>query len=347
MINHALVLETFRNPPETGEEPGLLPVDIQGVLSRRRRDVMTERESIAIVEDHLVKFRAWKQRNRMLWDSLKTEQWREPTGHPSDRGLTPLDHRLEGWLNQSRTILSRELAKAIATIREGESKSDPHPSMLKFGLLGEQSIGALHETVHTKLLAWFLDPSKPHGFDDVLLRAVCKLTCLYEHVKRETLDDVVVITEHLTEGINRRRSAGRIDIFVEGRVAKKPISLWIEAKTMSDEGNRQLARYSKAIENWRKKRGNGSIAASVFLTPDGRDPKNRSNRSARESKWQSLDYPRLALSLWRAAALKSNASGRDLLRLYLASVLRDFGGWPQPLDAAAAYDVIDDVKGGV
>lgn len=308
---------------------------------------MTERESIAIVEDHLVKFRAWKQRNRMLWESLKTEQWREPTGHLSDRGFTPLDHRLEGWLNQSRKILSGKLAKAIATIREGESKSGPHPSMLGFGLLGEQSIGVLHETVHTKLLAWFLDPSKPHGFDDVLLRAVCELTRLCEHVEGKPLDKVVVVPEYFTEGVNRKRSAGRIDIFVEGCVANKPISLWIEAKTLSNEENRQLARYSEAIENWRKKRGNGSIAASVFLTPDGRDPKNRSDRSARESKWQSLDYPRLALSLWRAAALKSNASGRDLLRLYLASVLRDFGGWPQPLDATAAYDVIDDVKGGV
>ncbi len=308
---------------------------------------MTERESIAIVEDHLVKFRAWKQRNRMLWESLKTEQWREPTGHLSDRGFTHLDHRLEGWLNQSRTILSGKLVETIGAICEHGSESGPHPSMLGFGLLGEQSIGVLHETVHTKLLAWFLDPSKPHGFDDVLLRAVCELTRLCEHVEGKPLDKVVVVPEYITEGVNRKRSAGRIDIFVEGCVANKPISLWIEAKTLSNEGNRQLARYSEAIENWRKKRGNGSIAASVFLTPDGRDPKNRSDRSARESKWQSLDYPRLALSLWRAAALKSNASGRDLLRLYLASVLRDFGGWPQPLDATAAYDVIDDVKGAV
>ena len=308
---------------------------------------MTERESIAVTEDHLVKFQAWKQRNRMLWESLKTEQWRESTAHASDRGLTPLDYRLKGWLKRSRKILSKELDKAISSIRERTSEFDPHPAMLGFGLLGEQSIGALHETVHTKLLSWFLDPSKPHGFGDVLLRAVCGLTCLREDVDGEPFGLVTVSAEHPIGRRNRRHPAGRIDILAEWRMREKPVSLWIEAKTRSDERSRQLNRYSKAIESWRKERGNSSIAASVFLTPDGRDPKDRSHRSARESEWQSLDYPRLALSVWRAAAPMSNAPGRDLLRLYLASVLHDFGDWPQPLDAAAAYDVIDIVKGGV
>lgn len=305
---------------------------------------MTERESIAIVENHLVRFRAWKQRNCMLWESLKTER-QEPASHPSDRGFTPLDHRLEGWLNRSRTILSRELTKAIAAIREGESESGPHPAMLGFGLLGEQSIDALHETVHTKLLAWFLDPSKPHGFGDVLLRAVCELTCLRKDVDGKTFDRMKVSTEHPIRIRNRRRPAGRIDILVEGYVAKKPISLWIEAKTLSGEGMGQLARYGKAIKNWEKERGKGSTAAAIFLTPDGDKPTSCHYLDAH--KWKSLDYPQLALSLWRSAEEVGNAPGRDLLRLYLASVLRDFGGWPQPLDAAAAYDAIDTVKRGV
>lgn len=304
---------------------------------------MEESEALAVLGKSLPRFRRWIGRNRSLQTALQERDWLEPLGAdikpaPVNRRPASIDPRLTGWLERSQSVLTTELTEVLEQIGRNSPEDDPHPAMLPFGLLGDLSTAALHETVHTKLLAWFLDPSKPHGFGDLLLRALCELSELKEHIHGKELENVAVHPEY-----EIRR--GRIDIVVQGRVVNKPLSLWVEAKTSSDEGNRQLRRYAKSLSAWHKKNGDDSLLAAIFLTPDGRKAKSVGERGASEFHWQPLAYPRLACALWGAARGRPDAPGRALLRLYLASVLRDLGGWPLPMSAAADYEVIDHVRG--
>ncbi len=297
---------------------------------------MEESEALAVLKRTLPEFGRWIGHNRALWAVLQAHDWLQPPAtdiEPTSaaRGSTDIDPRLTGWLKRSREVLRGELTKSIEKIRRDSPANDPHPAMLPFGLLGPQSIAsALHETAHTKLLAWFIDPAKPHGFGDRLLRTVLRLSALNELAEeRMTLDNIQVRSERPTRH-------GRIDIFVSGTANNDPFSLWIEAKTRSDEGKRQLERYTKSIQNWKEKHGN--LVAAIFLTPDGREA-----QSAKENTtitWQALAYPQLALALW-VSARGELVLARDLLRLYLASLLSDVCGWPLPLNSSADYSVIN------
>ncbi len=310
---------------------------------------MEESTSGIVLEKTLLAFRGWTQNNCSLWAALQDPDWVNPPETdnetlPEARSDTEMDSRLAGWLDKSRKILGAELQRAIEKISDGQ-KDDPHPAMRQFGLLGDLSIIALHETVHTRLLAWFLDPAKPHGLDDLLLRKVCELSGLKNDIDGKELQSVAVHPEYTIRA--RGSIRGRIDIVIEARVDNKALNLWIEAKTSSNEGPDQLSRYANHLGEWRKKNPS-AISAAVFLTPEGRDPISHGEKGRRndhEVHWQPLAYPQLALALWRASCLRQDAPGRELLRLYLTSVLRDLGGWPIPLSKTADYSIVNYVRG--
>jgi len=285
------------------------------------------------------------QRNRELWSALKAlptnvgATARSPVGAVAE---TKVDPRLLAWMERSRSVLNARLERAVAKLQDptAQPAAGVHPANMLFGILGESSTVRLKETVHTGLLAWFIDPSRPHGFGSELMRALLRLTNLAALADQPDFKIRSVSPEHTVPG-------GRIDIFADGTSHCGTWSLWVEAKTVSPEGAQQLSRYERSIDTWIR---SASISApetqvgAVFLTPTGRAPRTSSAVRHRRFQWTPIGYGSLALAFWRTAGEGGSASGRDLLRLYLASVLHDLAGWPRPLTGRADFSVLDTIE---
>lgn len=56
------------------------------------------------------------------------------------------------------------------------SLDDMHPARLSCGLLGPVGLDKIHEPVHTRLIAWFLNPKESHGFNTTIVSALLKHT---------------------------------------------------------------------------------------------------------------------------------------------------------------------------
>ena len=108
---------------------------------------MRESEALAVLEKSLPRFRTWIGRNCLLWTALQAadkQELLEAEIEPipaTQAESAPIDPRLEAWLERSRSVLTRELAAALEKIRKNSPEHDPHPALLPFGLLGEQSLG--------------------------------------------------------------------------------------------------------------------------------------------------------------------------------------------------------------
>jgi len=129
------------------------------------------------------------------------------------------------------------------------------------------------EVRFTKLLSYFLDPSKPHGLKDRLIRAVLEPELLELNLQIHDGDwqHVRVKSEFPLDGPNTRPDrASFIDILLEFG----DFNVFIEEKILSNESSdgktTQLARYTNAICN------NADLFHAknvhIYLTPSGRMP---------------------------------------------------------------------------
>ncbi|MGK9451746.1 PD-(D/E)XK nuclease family protein [Acidithiobacillus caldus] len=207
-----------------------------------------------------------------------------------------------------------------------------HPVKMPFGLLGELSIAQLHETTHTKMLAWLLDPNMPHGFGTVLLRALLSAA----GADTSVVVDVQVHTEYvLSQGL------GRVDIYATGRTTHPTQDfwgLWIEAKSKrtTREGAMQLERYARHRSHWRRKTAGQDYG--IFLTPEGR----HTSTTDGSGQWLELSYIRLAQILWREAQDYRGALGFEWFRLYLSGIIKAYAGvYSESLDTLSYHQLLD------
>ncbi|MHB1494545.1 MAG: PD-(D/E)XK nuclease family protein [Acidithiobacillus sp.] len=207
-----------------------------------------------------------------------------------------------------------------------------HPVMMPFGFLGDLSIAQLHETTHTKMLAWLLDPSKPHGFGTALLRALMNEA----GANLPEVTDVQVHTEYRLP-----RGLGRVDIYATGSTTgptPETWGLWIEAKSKqtTQEGIKQLERYERHRSHWRDETAGRDYG--IFLTPDGRHTRSTDNHE----QWPTLSYIRLAKVLWREAESHRGALGFEWLRLYLSGIIKEYAGvhW-ESLDTLPYFQILE------
>ncbi len=172
------------------------------------------------------------------------------------------------------------------------------------------------ETAHTRVLAWLLDPSQEHGFDDCLLRFL--FTKLAEAPVFESL---YVEKTHAERPIR----GGRLDVFLEGTwktggIDKRWVVL-IEAKVDAEEGDDQLKKYDSWVHQhyWR-----GEDIFRLFVTPDKRLPET-------SDKWKPVSFVELACVFRRACGELRGQPGYDYLRFYLSGLLRDICNWNLPI----------------
>ena len=212
--------------------------------------------------------------------------------------------------------LGREFDKIWAAAREklgGEQWWEElpayHPLRCPISLFGTLDLG-LHETAHTRALAWLLDPGKEHGFGDVLLRALLRKVFGKEAALH--LPDVAVTSE-----FRGGESRDRIDIHLQGswiaahqNGAPKRWKIILEAKIRADEGEAQLARYEKQANMTDQQK-------LVFLTTDGRSAETGSD------DWILLSFKVLMALFQNCLDELKEKPGFDFLRLYMAGVLKD------------------------
>jgi PD-(D/E)XK nuclease superfamily len=197
------------------------------------------------------------------------------------------------------------------------------------------------ETIHTRALAYLLDPEPviPHGFGkDVLAAILDKLprgrgASQISKLLRGRRPIVTVTAEYRyrEEGMPDR-SVSRCDIWVTLKSKKHAALIIIENKINALEGPSQLTWYQDKACEWCKNHA-PSKSLLLYLTPDGRQPK-----SSNSSKWLVLSYLDLASALRRAWLQKPKAVGRPWLALYIATITSGILG----MDITKLQD--DDIK---
>ncbi|TLY24652.1 MAG: hypothetical protein E6K63_14675 [Nitrospirae bacterium] len=199
------------------------------------------------------------------------------------------------------------------------------------------------EVLHTRALAYLLDPSRPHGFGSALLKRFLLGLRGLPNVRwsqlegiirliRQTKVDVRVIPErrHLS-GLPRRRRYPRTDLWIEIHFGDAARLIVIENKIVARESDQQLRDYERIAHAWCNKHACGEPLL-VFLTPGGVVP-----QSGTRNTWVSVTYARMAGSLRKTCLSHPNAAGFLWGRLYIASILQGILGLR--LDRGHAVDL--------
>jgi hypothetical protein len=202
---------------------------------------------------------------------------------------------IAGWT----TALDRMCAEQDALLRGGQWVGGPDDVL---SILGRSR----HETYHSALLAWLLDPQARHGFGAGFLAGVLR-HCVPEAVFLDL--------ERARSDVEVTRGDTRADIVVFG----PQFTLVIENKVNAGEQHRQCdrlhARFQEEVG-----------ALFLFLSPTGRAPETATGAAA--EAFQSMRYAEIATLLGGALRLPegkdSTRRGRETASNYLATLEKEF-----------------------
>ena len=171
------------------------------------------------------------------------------------------------------------------------------------------------EHLHSQFLEFFLRPNeKRHGLSDAFLKALFQLGGFFRNrIAVRELDfggdfsDTEVTREAKSE-------QGRADFKLRNK--RQKVVLLIENKTLSAEGDRQLARYWEDAE----KDDPGFAIGGLFLTPEGRQP-----RTAGKYSYSAVSYGGIADLLDACVKTrKAHDPGVILIKQYASAIRRWF-----------------------
>ena len=130
------------------------------------------------------------------------------------------------------------------------------------------------EIRHSNMLAWLLDPNESHGFNSKFLEGILRYC---------GAGDLFDGNNASWESFRVYRELNHMDIFLVSHELR--LTLTIENKIFAGEGERQLERYS----DWVEKTYTDYRNVFIFLTPDGRLPRDEAQRE----KWIAVSYRRV------------------------------------------------------
>jgi hypothetical protein len=240
----------------------------------------------------------------------------------SDATIATLANEFKAWRSHHQRLLHHYL----------EMLPEDDPIRSPVSLFGTMDYGRL-ETAHTRALAWLFG-DREHGFHNQLLEGIMR------HLRGDRCIGTISVESVKSEHPVSRgpTSAGRIDIFAEGRWEEDGKNVkWvlvIEAKIDAHEGEEQLARY----DMWLDHDYAHSTQIRAFLTPEGRPPETNSSKR----HWDTLSFVDLA-KVFRSVQGLQTKPGYHYLRYYLTGVLRDVCGvWVQASrDCENPYAAVD------
>jgi len=201
------------------------------------------------------------------------------------------------------------------------------------------------EHLHSRFLEFFLRPDeKRHGLSDAFLKALLNLGDFFRNGVRTSKVDLGA--DFLDTKITREAKSeqGRADFKL--RNSRQRVVLLIENKTLSPEGDRQLAKYWEDAE----RADPGFAIGGLFLTPNGRQP-----TTAGKYNYSAVSYGEVAELLARCVEFREAYDpGVILVKQYASAIKRWFVEDPEKkrlawriyrkYPAAAAYLSTDGVK---
>ncbi|MBL4588983.1 MAG: PD-(D/E)XK nuclease family protein [Alphaproteobacteria bacterium] len=128
-----------------------------------------------------------------------------------------------------------------------------------------EALGAVNvELRHSNYLAYLMNPNRPHGYGDQILRSI--LQSILSNI--DDVNGISALDVHLMDlnAVDIRREWRNIDILV---VEPKDKTIFcFELKVGSKQGENQLSRYKKIVEDeWR-----GWTHVFIFLRPTNEEP---------------------------------------------------------------------------
>ena len=188
------------------------------------------------------------------------------------------------------------------------------------------------ETLHTRALAYLLDPLNGHGFGNAVLGAL--LQNVKQNVKQDASrrSEAAQILQALTcKGTNisvmpeyryrvegaPEKSAARADVWVEIRAGSEAGLIVIENKINARESSGQLGWYERKAGEWGRGQPGRAVSLLIFIAPE-----QHKVESSDTDEWVVLSYVELAAALRTVWKCKRRAVGRSWLGLYIASITR-------------------------
>jgi hypothetical protein len=230
-------------------------------------------------------------------------------------------------------VFREQTVQRARSYLEDLQRADPrHPVFEAISLLAPMQ-RETWEVHHTQILAWLLNPSRPHGFGlSMLHRLISETLSKQGLLPVEDLDQLQIRPEF------RCHEDYRIDLWVECRLLSQgthiPLLMALEAKVQAEEQQEQLSHYDQAVSRWQSQHAKNAVVLRIFLTPDARDARSS------DENWIPMDYLRLARILWSVGRDRPNAPAYMYLRHYISSIYQDIYGWSTPPDVVGRpYDL--------
>ncbi len=162
-----------------------------------------------------------------------------------------------------------------------------------------EALGAVRQELrHSDFLSFILDPSRPHGLDDLVLKEFLK-DVVYNS-KFTPFSAIDADTASL-EDVYVRREWNNIDLLIEAKDDRMLVA--IENKIDSSEKPNALERYTRQLE--RKYPEYKGRILKIFLTPEGDTPS--------QQDWQTYSYKRLSNVIQSITRNRKSMMGNEVL----------------------------------
>lgn len=210
---------------------------------------------------------------------------------------------------------NKDLLKDITALFEGSGTPD-------LSLIANQvrqfcpfeAMGMVRQEIrHSNFLSYILDPARPHGLDDLILRAFLQKLCNRPNDRAAWYDVLEDEKETLTAQVYRERD--NIDILiVVPQTGRKGLVVAVELKIDAEERYNQLADYEGKVRRRYPDRDWDHMFC--FLTPKGREPTTFGGAS-----WHAVSFAELFKAM-DCAPIGSTGEGVKLLGYYQAMMRR-------------------------
>ncbi len=214
--------------------------------------------------------------------------------------MKPADEKQHSIIQEWEKRIGLRKAEEKRLVCEGKWVRGP---MDVLSIIGKER----HETYHSAILAWLMDPLAPHRLSHAFLRELMEIV----DPGWRPLNEAIHIFEVRTEVT---RSNCRADVVVFA----KEFTLVIENKIDSDELDKQCDRIYKDFKDDPSPR-------FIFLTPTGRNPKSAS--SAALQTFKPVKYLQVRDALSRAVNMstdKTTLRANESVLNYLETLQKEF-----------------------
>lgn len=178
-----------------------------------------------------------------------------------------------------------------------------------------EAMGAVNaELKHANLLSYFMDPLRPHGFGDSILRSI--LTSIL--INSQDQINLTPLDIHLMDmdGVSIKREENNIDILVV--IPEGKCIFCFELKVGAAESDGQLKKYKEIVQKkWPSEEKGPWKHMFVFLRPY--------EEVATDKEWLNVDFTALVDGLQKIAyGTDGDEEARFMLKKYLEMIQRNF-----------------------